>query len=244
MEEIDHIIQNHYLPRLKLLQCSMEDENSIHILSHAPVDESKLKIIANLFCVPFQHTPEGIMQMIDKINQIFQILCRSPITGDKPVELKKLAGLMGVINEGQDRKALKKMIGKINEYPGWCFDITRNDFLESLCTIPALEQFLNDRYENLSNMNIVETSISCNVTNIHGHVSEITIPDSIKLKWKYINLDGLLGLGDINKGIYTIYQEKIVYRPEVENHCIPDANILTAENFRILDRVEVDSYSC
>lgn len=74
MQEVNDIVSHHYLQKLKLLNYSIEDENTISIYSHAPTNESSLNKLMNLFKIPFQQSINDISRMIDDLNIAFKAL--------------------------------------------------------------------------------------------------------------------------------------------------------------------------
>lgn len=78
-DRVNTIIQESYLPNIKLISYLINDENKISIYSHAPINETKIRDIAELMKVDFKaDTVEDLAKTIDNINQSFR-----EITKDK-----------------------------------------------------------------------------------------------------------------------------------------------------------------
>jgi len=74
LDEVDRIMTDIYLPRLKLFSYEKDNSGELNIYSHAPIDATKIKAVAKLFQVEFNDsTQDKLMQTIDKINQQFQL---------------------------------------------------------------------------------------------------------------------------------------------------------------------------
>lgn len=71
-EEVTRIVLQHYLPHLKLLNAYPEEGGNIHVVSHAPIDYSLIKIVADTLNVKHADTNTNeFMQTIDRINESF-----------------------------------------------------------------------------------------------------------------------------------------------------------------------------
>jgi hypothetical protein len=72
--EIEQIVGNAYMPKLKLISYSMEtDKSGIRIYSHAPIDLAIVQKIANKLGIEYKDdTVVTLAQTIDNINTVFQ----------------------------------------------------------------------------------------------------------------------------------------------------------------------------
>lgn len=73
--EIERIVSNAYLPKLKLISYCMEtDKSGISIYSHAPIDLAIVQKIAERLKIEYKDdTAEALAQTIDAINTKFQV---------------------------------------------------------------------------------------------------------------------------------------------------------------------------
>lgn len=217
IDDINAFVRQHYLSKYKLLSYRVEDENSLTIFSHAPIDESALNLIASYFGLTIPETATEIAKTIDKMNQIFQLLCDAPIDHNKLDKLKQLADLLGVTYQDENKDAITKTINKIYKHFKYSIDIRDDDFLQKICSISAMEKLTNDRYSDLAKRSYMKTTILCNIKNIHGHVCFEELPESLNKKWQYINLDSMLGLtfmnNENNVGVYKVCTDNTGYCP-------------------------------
>lgn len=78
-DRVNDIIQESYLPNTKLLSYLITDDNKISIYSHAPINETKVNLLAKLMGVEHNgETVQNLAKTIDAINQAF-----SNIANDK-----------------------------------------------------------------------------------------------------------------------------------------------------------------
>ncbi|VVC74973.1 hypothetical protein AQUSIP_02470 [Aquicella siphonis] len=217
LQEVTGLVDQHYLPRLKLLSYIVENDQ-LKILSHAPVDESRVKNLAALFGVTYtEASAQDMAAMLDRINNIFQILCQGPLDSSQPDRVKELARLCEVEYSGGSIMEIDQTIRKINAVMGAGIDVTQPGFLQQISVIPQIEVLLNDRYSDLKKTAASMTSHTGTVppsfvTNIHGHVSTEAFPASAGLKWRYVNLDGNLGKGKINQETYIVLTSNHDYK--------------------------------
>lgn len=73
IEEVENLIQQYYLPNLKVLSYTINNTNQITIYSHAPITAIKIKLLTDIFNVKFLNaTVNDLANTINLINNIFK----------------------------------------------------------------------------------------------------------------------------------------------------------------------------
>jgi hypothetical protein len=187
--------------------------------------------------------------MIDTMNGIFRLLCGGVIDHNTLDKLKQMAELVGVTYADESRNQIDQTIRCINTCFNYKIKINVGDFLREMNWIKAIEKLVNDRYSDLADGQI-KTFMDCSPVNIHGHISNVTFPQTKQTKWQYINLDSLLGIGMLpnsNKGVYKVYTDNTEYRPsaDYEVHAnITTVSVTKVTIFSVDKKTDVQSSHC
>lgn len=73
-DEIEQILQQDYLPHIKLISYKVIDSNQICLFTHAPVGLETIQMLAKLYGVAYRDdTVADLCKTIDAINQLFRI---------------------------------------------------------------------------------------------------------------------------------------------------------------------------
>lgn len=77
LHDVEKMIDNNYLPHLKMLSYQINSDNEITIYSHAPISNEKIKALAKIFSVPYNgSTVKELASTIDLINDKWLLLIK------------------------------------------------------------------------------------------------------------------------------------------------------------------------
>jgi hypothetical protein len=80
-DEINNLIENNYLPHLKLLSYTIKSKDEIIIYSHAPINKAKIIVLSSILgVIPKFNTIKDMRATIDCINKAFSLIASNKIS--------------------------------------------------------------------------------------------------------------------------------------------------------------------